>query len=95
MIVLINRTLMGWFEYFKHSRPRTFVPLDAWIRMRLRSVLRQRHGGRGRGRGLNHYRWPNAYFVSAGKVEVEGWGGSAGGVEAAGKFLSSLEFEDF
>lgn len=65
-IVEINRTLVGWFGYFKHSRSRTFGPLDAWIRMRLRSILRQRHKGRGRGRGLDHYRWPNAYFAKQG-----------------------------
>ncbi|MGO9570134.1 MAG: reverse transcriptase domain-containing protein [Desulfomonilaceae bacterium] len=41
----INRILVGWFAYFKHSHFRTFGPLDGWIRMRLRSILRQRHGG--------------------------------------------------
>jgi len=65
-IVEINRTLVGWFEYFKHSRSRTFGILDAWTRMRLRSILRQHHGGQGRGRGLDHYRWPNAYFAKQG-----------------------------
>jgi RNA-directed DNA polymerase len=59
----VNRTLMGWFEYFKHSDSRTFRPLDGWIRMRLRSILRQRHGGIGRGRGFDHVRWPNAFFA--------------------------------
>lgn len=62
----INRTLTGWFEYFKHSHPRTFGPLDGWIRMRLRSILRQRHGGSGRGRGFDHLRWPNAFFAERG-----------------------------
>jgi len=70
-IVEINCTLVGWFEYFKHSRSRTFRPLDAWIRMRLRSILRQRHGGRGCGRGLDHYRWPNAYFVKQGLFSLD------------------------
>ena len=59
----VNRTLGGWFEYFKHSHPTTFGPLDAWIRMRLRSVLRKRRGGRGRGRGSDHQRWPNRFFA--------------------------------
>jgi RNA-directed DNA polymerase len=62
----LNRSLLGWFEYFKHSHPTTFRPLDGWIRMRLRSILRGRHGGRGRGRGLDHLRWPNAYFAEHG-----------------------------
>ena len=62
----VNRTLGGWFEYFKHSHPTTFGPLDAWIRMRLRSVLRKRRGGRGRGRGSDHQRWPNRFFAEHG-----------------------------
>ncbi|MBS3792626.1 group II intron reverse transcriptase/maturase [Candidatus Bipolaricaulota bacterium] len=62
----INATLEGWFEYFKHSRPRTFSNLDGWIRMRLRSILRQRAGREGRGRGRDHQRWPNSYFQKRG-----------------------------
>ena len=59
----INRTLTGWFGYFKHSHWTTFKPLDQWIRQRLRSILRKRHKGKGRARGCDHQRWPNAYFV--------------------------------
>lgn len=62
----VNRTLRGWFEYYKHSRPRTFAPLDGWVRMRLRSILRKRRGRKGRGRGNDHLRWPNAYFAERG-----------------------------
>ncbi len=40
----------GWFGYFKHSHAAASTPLDAWIRMRLRSILRKRAGDRGRGR---------------------------------------------
>jgi RNA-directed DNA polymerase len=66
IIVDLNRTLSGWFEYFKHSHKPTFGPLDRWIRMRLRSILRKRRGGRGRGRGSDHQRWPNAFFAKHG-----------------------------
>jgi len=66
IIADVNRTLRGWFEYFKHAHRRTFPELDGWIRMRLRSILRKRHGGRGRGRGADHQRWPNAYFAEHG-----------------------------
>lgn len=62
----LNRTLIGWFEYFKHSHRSTFGPLDAWLRMRLRSILRRRRGKSGRGHGLDHFRWPNAFFVDHG-----------------------------
>jgi RNA-directed DNA polymerase len=58
----VNRTLTGWFAYFKHSHHTTYSPLDRWIRMRLRSILRRRSGRRGRGRGSDHQRWPNAFF---------------------------------
>jgi RNA-directed DNA polymerase len=66
IIANVNRTMGGWFEYFKHSDPRTFAPLDSWVRMRLRSILRKRHGGKGRGGGNDHRRWPNAYFAAQG-----------------------------
>ena len=65
-IVDLNRTLIGWFGYFQHSYKTTFATLDGWVRMRLRSILRRRHGGRGRGRGADHQRWPNAYFAERG-----------------------------
>ena len=66
IITELNYTLKGWFEYFKHSHKTTFKPMDAWIRMRLRSILRKRRGGKGRGRGSDHQRWPNAYFAELG-----------------------------
>ena len=66
IIAQLNPTLRGWFEYFKHSQPRTFEPLDGWIRMRLRSILRRRHKRKGRGVGWDHFRWKNAYFAERG-----------------------------
>ena len=39
----VNRTMVGWFGYFKHSHRTTFPNLDGWVRMRLRSILRKRH----------------------------------------------------
>jgi RNA-directed DNA polymerase len=62
----VNQTLRGWFEYFKHSHKTTFQQQDSWVRMRLRSILRKRAGLRGRGRGADHQRWPNAYFATHG-----------------------------
>lgn len=61
-----NMTLRGWFEYFKHSHKTTFKPIDSWIRMRLRSILRKRQGKSGRGRGIDHVIWPNAFFAGHG-----------------------------
>lgn len=66
IIADVNRTLRGWFEYYKHAHRTTFPELDKWVRMRLRSILRRRAGRRGRGRGLDHHRWPNAFFAERG-----------------------------
>ncbi len=62
----VNQTVWGWFEYFQHSHRTTFPRLDQWVRMRLRSILRRRVGRRGRGRGRDHQRWPNALFAKQG-----------------------------
>jgi RNA-directed DNA polymerase len=67
----INRTLRGWFAYFKHSHRTVFGELDGWVRMRLRSILRKRTGRRGRGRGADHQRWPNAYFAELGLFSLK------------------------
>jgi RNA-directed DNA polymerase len=66
IIADVNRVLVGWFGYFQHSLQTTFVSVDGWVRTRLRSILRKRRGGRGRGRGADHQRWPNAYFADLG-----------------------------
>lgn len=62
----VNRTLRGWFEYFKHSHHTTFRRLDGWLRERLRSILRYREKRRGRARGFDHKRWPNSFFTKHG-----------------------------
>jgi RNA-directed DNA polymerase len=62
----VNRSLRGWFEYFKHSRKWTFPMIDKWVRRRLRSILRKRIGLHGISRGFDHYRWPNKYFRAHG-----------------------------
>lgn len=56
----------GWMEYFKHSQRTVFEELDKWIRMRLRSLLRHRQKRKGRSRGRDHNRWPNAFFAEQG-----------------------------
>lgn len=66
LITDVNRTLRGWFEYFKHGQGDVFTQLDKWTRMRLRSILRRRRKLRGRGRGADHQRWPNNFFAECG-----------------------------
>jgi RNA-directed DNA polymerase len=67
----LTPTMRGWFNYFQHSRRRIFPSLDGWIRGRLRSILRRRAGRDGRGRGLDHQRWPNSYFTELGFFSLE------------------------
>jgi RNA-directed DNA polymerase len=62
----LNRTVKGWFGYFKHSHLTTFRSEDKWMRGRLRSILRKRSGRPGRGRGRDHHRWPKAFFAKQG-----------------------------
>jgi RNA-directed DNA polymerase len=62
----LNRTLKGWFEYFKHSKATAFETVDGYIRGRLRSILRRRMHRRGKGNGRDHQKWPNAYFTALG-----------------------------
>jgi RNA-directed DNA polymerase len=71
IIARLTPTLRGWFEYFKHSHPTTFPRLDGRIRMRLRSILRKRIGLKGRGRGSDHQRWPNAFFAGQGLYSLK------------------------
>jgi len=66
IIERVNQTLTGWFGYFKHSHKTAFRPLDKWIRMRLRTILRHRRKRKGRARGTDNVRWPNAYFAAQG-----------------------------
>jgi len=70
IVAELNPVLRGWFGYFQHSHHTTFPAVDKWVRMRLRSLLRKRRGRRGRGRGSDHQRWPNAYFHALGLFDL-------------------------
>lgn len=62
----INPVLRGWGNYFRQALRGEHVRMDQWVRMRLRSIMRKRHQGEGRGKGLDHFRWPNRYFGKLG-----------------------------
>ena len=51
IIVDLNRTLRGRFEYFKHSHRFTFTALDEWVRMQSAKPLNHRQGRKGQERG--------------------------------------------
>jgi RNA-directed DNA polymerase len=69
----LNRTLRGWFEYFKHSHGGIFRKLDGWIRRRLRSILRQQQKRQGiaRPNGADQLRWPIAFFDNHGLFNLQ------------------------
>ena len=67
----LNPTLRGWFAYFKHAHPRTFIALDKFIRRRLRSLLRKQEKRPGFGRcQADHQRWTIAFFAQAGLLAL-------------------------
>ncbi|MGB8276279.1 MAG: group II intron reverse transcriptase/maturase [Alphaproteobacteria bacterium] len=67
----LNRTLRGWFAYFKHAHPRTFIVLDKFIRRRLRSLLRKQDKRPGFGATRDdHQRWTIAFFADAGLLAL-------------------------
>jgi RNA-directed DNA polymerase len=72
IIADLNRTLRGWFKYFKHAHPRTFITIDGFVRRRLRSILlKQTKKRSGFGRSLDtHQLWPNAFFAQAGLLTL-------------------------
>jgi len=72
VVVDLNRTLKGWFGYFKHAHPSIFPEVDQMIRRRLRAMLRKqmRRSGFGHAR-TDHQRWPNAYFADAGLFALD------------------------
>lgn len=62
----VNPVLKGWYNYFRHSTLSALGHIDSWVRMRLRSILRKRMKRKGVGRGWDHRRWPNSFFVAQG-----------------------------
>jgi RNA-directed DNA polymerase len=67
IIIDLNQLLRGWFEYFKHARPRLFRRLDQFVRRRLRAVLRKQEKRPSMGHSeADHRRWPNAFFADQG-----------------------------
>src|SRR6266704_3783554 len=72
IIESLNRTLRGWFNYFKQAHPNTFPAVDQFVRRRLRAILRKQEKRPGFGKALNdHLRWPNAFFAEAGLLALK------------------------
>jgi len=71
VIEKLNRKIRGWSRYFQGGNGDVYAKLDAWLRMRLRSILHKRAGRQGRGRGQDHNRYPNAYFAELGLISLK------------------------
>jgi len=69
IITRLNRTLHGWFNYFRHCFWNIFKDYDAMIRRRLRRILLKRNR-RNRKRQTRQQRWPNAFFANAGLINL-------------------------
>lgn len=77
----LNRTLKGWYAYFKHAHENCCKSIDQFVRRRLRAILRKREKRPGFGCNYtDHRKWPNAFFADLGlfatldarKREVQG-----------------------
>lgn len=76
----LNRSLQGWFTYFRYCTWNIFKDYDARIRDRLRRLLAKRHR-RNPERLPAKRRWPNRYFAAQGLFSLN---------EAHVRFVQSL-----
>jgi len=70
VIQRLNRSLRGWFHYFRHCFWGIFEDYDKRIRERLRSLLHQRHR-RNPLRLTKQRRWPNDFFKQEGLLSLQ------------------------
>jgi len=68
IIAAVNRRVRGWGNYFRGGVRNVPQRLEEWTRKRLRSILRKRDKRKGCGHGLDHNRYPNAYFAERGLI---------------------------
>ena len=65
IVAQLNRSLRGWFNYFRHCFWNVFEDYDKSIRVRLRRILLKRNRKGAQLQSRTH-RWPNAYFSEIG-----------------------------
>jgi RNA-directed DNA polymerase len=70
-VAALNPMLKGWFGYFKHAT-HGLADVDAFVRRRLRAMLRKQEKRPGCGNCQNdRIRWPNAFFATAGLFTLD------------------------
>ena len=68
----LNRSLRGWYGYFKESVKNVMKRQDQFVRRRLRAMQRKRHKRAGSGRTQkDHQEWPNRWFAKQGLFSLE------------------------
>ena len=68
----LNRTLRGWFGYFKHSKANVFESVDGYTRGTTAQHPAKAVGkSKGADAGTDHQRWPNAYFTALGLFSLK------------------------
>ena len=72
IIAKANLTLRGWHGYFRTSHYTGLRQPDAWLRRRLRALLRKREKRPGYGLSeADSRRWPNRWFAAQGLFSLE------------------------
>lgn len=77
----INRTLRGWYNYFKWSQPSAMQRVDEWTRERIRHILRRRHKRKGMVHARERNEYPIPWFAEQGLFSLQ---------TAQAKWLQSL-----
>jgi RNA-directed DNA polymerase len=66
----VNRTLRGWYHYFKWSQPTAMQRVDEWTRERIRHILRKRHKRYGMVQGRERTEYGIGWFAEQGLVSL-------------------------
>jgi RNA-directed DNA polymerase len=70
VIAKVNRVLVGWFQYFQHTRAWVFRDYDKWVRMRLRAMLWKRTKRTRYKRTAANAIWPNNFLRRHGLISL-------------------------
>jgi len=68
----VNKTVRGWYNYFKHIDKWSMNTFDGFIRRRLRAILRKQNKRPGYGISIrDHREWRNSFFAKLGLFTME------------------------
>ena len=66
----VNRTLRGWYQYFKWSQPSALQRVDEWTRERIRHILRKRRNRYGMVHARERSEYGIGWFAEQGLVSL-------------------------